>query len=348
MDSKSGTGTGTGTGLRLLQLTLRAVLLASAAIILGIYSYFLAALTNHALPISNTIRAVEGIAGSAVLYAVIAIVLLSGYCCCCCCRASTDRNRSRLPPVSLLALVLNAAFAAAFIYVAVANKGGAGTCGGEVDTPFGKGKGGDTVKASSGGFTALPTFRTACQLQTACLAVSIIAIFFFLFSLLAELAFIRHRRQEKRSGPGPVNDYNTSGGGGGGGGVGFFARLFGHRAGHDSIEGDENMLPKHTTPGELGGTGNPMTQNTAYDSLDLGRRPSEPPYNPDYLPLANDGNPQETGHGYGYDYGYGYSSPLNAAPAVVGGHDGHSSSSPYQRQEPPQGYRYDDGIYDRV
>jgi hypothetical protein len=152
---------GAGFGLKTLQWLIRTIQLLSAALILGVYSYFLAALANHKLPIATSIRAVEGIAGVAVLYTLSALLLL-------CCVAG-------LTLTAFLAVVLDVAFIGAFIYVAVANKGGAGSCDGYLDTPFGKGKAADQAEGS-GGFTALPSFRVACRLQSACLAVSIIAM----------------------------------------------------------------------------------------------------------------------------------------------------------------------------
>lgn len=154
-------GAGAGFSLKFLQWFIRGVQFGCAALILAIYSYFLATLANHNLPISTTIRAVEGISGVAVLYTLAGLLLL-------CCVAG-------LTLTSFLAVVLDVAFIGSFIYVAVANKGGAGSCDGYLDTPFGEGKAGDTVEGS-GGFTALPSYRVACRLQTACLAVSIIAM----------------------------------------------------------------------------------------------------------------------------------------------------------------------------
>lgn len=76
---------------------------------------------------------------------------------------------------AFLAVVLDIAFIGAYIYVAVANKNGAGSCTGVLDTPFGKGQSSSTVEANSG-FTKLPSFHTACRLQSASLAVAIIAM----------------------------------------------------------------------------------------------------------------------------------------------------------------------------
>lgn len=152
-------GARTGPALKFLQWFLRLVQFLSAALIFGVYSYFLATLANHSIHIPNSVRAVEGIAGAAVLYTIIGLVLL-------CCLAGKA-------VAAFVAMVIDFAFIPAFIYVAVANKNGSGSCTGYIDTPFGKGKDKD-VADGSGGFTALPSFHVACRLQTACLSVAII------------------------------------------------------------------------------------------------------------------------------------------------------------------------------
>ena len=154
-------GAKSGFALKFLQWFIRGVQFCCSALILGVYSYFLAALHNHNLRTTTDIRAVEGISGVAVLYTIAALLLL-------CCLAGYAFT-------SFVAIVLDVAFIGAFIYVAVANKHGASSCQGYVDTPFGRGQS-DNVVNSDDGFTALPSFRTACRLQTACLAVAIIAM----------------------------------------------------------------------------------------------------------------------------------------------------------------------------
>jgi len=154
-------------GVRLL---LRAIQLLCAAIILSIFSYFLAALSNHALPTPNWVRAVEGIAGIAVGYTGLHIATLILFP-----KAAVPR-----PFTSLVNMVLDGSFAVAFIYVAAANRGGSGTCTGIVSTPFGEGDADTGKKVESGaqgGFTTLPSLRQACQLETACLAVAVIALY---------------------------------------------------------------------------------------------------------------------------------------------------------------------------
>jgi len=158
-------GATAGTALRGLQYFLRAIQFACAALTLAIYSYFLATLHNHSLPIGTSIRAVEGISGAGVAYTILAFLIL-------CCAPGQ-------PFFSFILMILDVCFAAAFIYVAVANKDGASSCNGEVSTAFGKGNADtnvvDNVSASEG-FTALPSLRQACKMESAVLAVSIVAV----------------------------------------------------------------------------------------------------------------------------------------------------------------------------
>lgn len=154
-------GAGTGFGLKFVQWFIRGIQFCCAAIILAIYSYFLATLHNHNLPIATSLRAVEGISGAGTLYTLLALLML-------CCLAGHTL-------AAFLAVLLDVCFIGAFIYVAVANKNGAGSCTGVLDTPFGKGQSASTVQADKG-FTKLPSFHTACRLQTASLAVAIIAM----------------------------------------------------------------------------------------------------------------------------------------------------------------------------
>jgi hypothetical protein len=154
---------GRGLGLKFLQWFIRAVQLASAIIILGIYIYFLVTLHDHNLSVPTSVRAVTGIAGAAVVYTGIALLLL-------CCLAG-------LPFTSFIAIVLDVGFLGAFIYVAVANKNGASQCTGQVNTVFGSGADGEEVEGQSGKFTQLPNLHIACKLETACLAIAIIQVY---------------------------------------------------------------------------------------------------------------------------------------------------------------------------
>jgi hypothetical protein len=303
-------GAKAGFGLKFLQWTIRGIQFLCAALILGVYSYFLAALHNHDISSTNQVRAVEGIAGSAVLYTLIALLLL-------CCVAGFALT-------SFIAMVLDLAFIGAFIYVAVANRSGAGSCQGYLDTPFGRGRAGEVAEGNRDGFTRLPSYHTACRLQTACLAVSIIAIFFFLLSILMEVALARHHRKEKRFGPSPHNNY-TSGVGKrtetAGGSGGFFNRIFHRRGAGGAKSYNEDALPQHASPDQLGDGGRQSyaTETTAVN--------------------------HDAGYPAGYhkpDAGHGYAGTTNANTG------NYQTSGTVPLQPPNSNYRYNDGIYDRA
>ncbi|KAL2676801.1 hypothetical protein Neosp_010567 [[Neocosmospora] mangrovei] len=302
-------GARSGVTLKFLQWFIRGVQFGCAALILAIYSYFLAALHNHKLSISDTVRAVEGISGIAVLYTLAGLLLL-------CCLAGRTLS-------SFIAIILDVAFIGAFIYVAVANKNGASSCDGYLDTPFGKGKASNTAKGSDG-FTALPSYRVACRLQSACLAVSIIAIFFFVFSILMEVALARHHNKEKRFGPSPANNYTS----GYGKRPGFFARLFRRKT---AAVDQDNELPEHTHPDQLDDNarqshGTERTAVNSYPDNTYNKYDSNGYSYPD----ANHGRQDGYGQIHYPEPEYGVTQP-----------------TPHNNQNNAN-YRYDDGVYDRA
>ena len=160
-------GARTGWALRGLQFFVRAVEFCCAAIVLGIFSYFLVTLHNHSLLISNWVKAVEGISGVAVIYTALAFFLL------CCIPGNMV--------LSFILMCVDLCFAGAFIYVAVANRAGSGSCNGIVNTPYGIGNASTNVvvnnDGNNSGFTALPSLHQACKLQTASLAVAIVSMY---------------------------------------------------------------------------------------------------------------------------------------------------------------------------
>ncbi|KAH7136863.1 hypothetical protein B0J13DRAFT_528368 [Dactylonectria estremocensis] len=249
-------------GLICLQWLLRGVQLGSSALILAVYSYFLATLAAHKFHISTSIRVVEGISGSGTLYGLLGVLLV-------CCLGN-------IPLVSLIAIILDVGFFACFIYVAAANKHGAGSCRGEVDTPYGKGLAGDKVKGRRGSL-ALPRYRVACQLQTACLAAAIIAIIIFFVSIVVSIALARdHYKTNRRENHG--YGYN---------GRGFLDRSSQQEP--SAVVQDD--LPMHPHPDEMSNNQHehiyegPETQDDGiYESHNLlpghGARPyvSSPPY----------------------------------------------------------------------
>lgn len=176
-------GRKTGITLKVVQYFLRGIEFCCSAIVLGIYGYYLATLSNHSMPISNHIRAVEGISGAGVGYTLIYLLLLH-FC-------------NTLGFFVLIASILDIAFLGAFVYAAWVARNGARSCSGNVVTPFGTGDANSTPQGAKGA-TPLPSLGTACRLETATFAVSIVALFFFLFSSGIEILVWRNRRQEKR------------------------------------------------------------------------------------------------------------------------------------------------------
>ncbi|KAK4250267.1 hypothetical protein C7999DRAFT_38779 [Corynascus novoguineensis] len=228
-------GAAGGIALRGLLFFLRVLQFCCAAIVLALFSYFLATLSNHNMPIRTWVRAVEGISGAGVLYTILALLML-------CCAAGRS-----FP--SLITMVFDVAFIGAFIYIATANRGGASTCNGVVDTVYGKGNA-DTnvVDNGSGGFTALPSLRTACKMETASLAVSIVAVFLFVLTPFVSLALVRHRRKEARFGPSPANNYTE--GYGGRKRFNWFGLGRKRTTATDDYQ-NPNVLPQHSTPDDL-------------------------------------------------------------------------------------------------
>jgi ABC-type anion transport system duplicated permease subunit len=153
-----------GLALKGLQWFLRAIEFCCAALILGVFSYYLAALHSHGLNIDNYTKSIEGISGAAVLYTLIGLLLLCFV--------------AGLPFFSLCAILMDLAFVGAFIYVAYETRSGARSCSGTITTVFGTGDANsdNTVPDPNGGSISLPSFKQACQLETACFSVSIVAM----------------------------------------------------------------------------------------------------------------------------------------------------------------------------
>ncbi|KAI1754630.1 hypothetical protein F4782DRAFT_38738 [Xylaria castorea] len=219
-------GAKSGLALKAVQWFIRGIQFLSCAVVLALFSYFLAIASRNNFNIPTWSKAVEGISGAGVLYTIAGLLLL-------CCVAGH-------PFASGIAIILDIAFVGAFIYVAQANRGGASSCTGTVNTIFGSRPALDDLGSG------LPSFHQLCQIHKAVLAVSIIAIAFFLLSAFVEVVLVRHRRKEQRFGPSPANNY-TSGYAGRGG---FFGR-FRRRKGSEEQVMNPNALPEHAHPDQV-------------------------------------------------------------------------------------------------
>ncbi|KAM7209147.1 hypothetical protein V8F20_000485 [Naviculisporaceae sp. PSN 640] len=326
-----------GTALRLIQFFTRAIEFCCAALILALFSYFLATLASHSLSIGNWIRAVTGIAGAAVVYTL--ITLLTLFCV------------AGHPILSSIFLFLDVLFTGAFIYLAAANRDGASSCDGTVNTPLGRGSSNtNIVDNQQGGVIELaPSLRQACKMQSACLAVAIVGLLFFIASAILEALLMRHRRKARRFGPSPINGY-TSGYGkttshhhkGG-----LWSRIFGRksrRQGTDLTD-NSNALPEHTHPADL----HDNNRASYYTGTTTGTTAPEDTLPPTHnTPAGQPMSGVNTGYGsYGYkpegthEPAYTHHSEYAGAPntGVT------SPSSPVRY--PPGNYRYDDGVYER-
>ena len=169
------------TGLRLLEF-------ASSAIILGIYSYFLAVLAQHNTHIPTWEKAVEGMSGAAVLYTIFGVLFtlfLGGF-----------------TFFALIAIILDLCFAGCFAAIAYYTRHGANACKGVVNTPLGFGLSSeDAPGAGDWGYV--------CSLNTACFAMAVLNIFLFLVTAIVQALLARHHKKEKAYGPSPKNNYTN-------------------------------------------------------------------------------------------------------------------------------------------
>ncbi|CAI7634415.1 unnamed protein product [Penicillium glandicola] len=176
-----------GIALRFLNLGLRVLQFLGGALILGIFSYFLAALARNDQTIATWIKAVEGLAGATTAYGLLAGILT-------CCLGGVAF-------FAFLGIALDVCFVGAMIAIAIMTRKGANKCTGTVSTPMGSGSADDDT------VTSTLTYGMACKLEKVVFAVAIIGIFLFLFSIFFQVLLARDHQREKRFGPSPTNNY---------------------------------------------------------------------------------------------------------------------------------------------
>jgi len=191
--------------LKIVQTFLYALEFCCAAIILGIYSYFLSILADRNISIPTWEKAVEGISGAAVLYLIFAVLLT------CFLGGKTI--------FAFIAIVLDVLFFGGFLAIAVLARDGADSCKGDVQTPLGNGQSNSKTGFGANGFgnknddssnvTYAVSLGTACRLNTACFAVAILGAFLFLVSAITQIFLKRTHAKDKRYGPGPSNNYTS-------------------------------------------------------------------------------------------------------------------------------------------
>jgi hypothetical protein len=188
-----------GVALKSFQTILYALEFLCAAVILGIYSYFLSVLADRNAMIYTWVKAVEGVSGAAVLYTIFAVLLT------CCLGGKTL--------FALIAIILDILFCAAFIALAVLTRDGAHSCKNRVVTPLGTGQATSKQGFGSSGqgdqVTYAVSLGSACKLNTACFAVALLGAFLFILSALVQVALRQHHKKEKKYGPSPANGYTA-------------------------------------------------------------------------------------------------------------------------------------------
>ncbi|KAI4237630.1 MAG: hypothetical protein LQ352_007930 [Teloschistes flavicans] len=170
-----------GIALRGVTTFLRSIEFLGSALVLGITSYWLGVLTHRNAALPTWMKAVEGMAGGAVIYTGFAVILtcfLGGF-----------------TFFAFLAVLLDILFVGAFVAIAILTRGGVRSCGG-----------------SSPPSVLGPGNRTSCRLETAVFAVALAMALCFLISAALQVLLSRQHKREKRYGPGPSNNY-TSGSG---------------------------------------------------------------------------------------------------------------------------------------
>lgn len=155
--------------LRIVNEAIRFLQFGASAIILGVFSYFLAVLTDHDKPIARWVKAVEGISGAATFYTICGCVLTL-------CIGGVSFFAG-------IAFILDICFIGGMIAIAIMTREGTQSCVGNVKTPLGNGPYDQkAIGYGNGGFgigtgkhaTYFPALGFACRLEKTAFAVSII------------------------------------------------------------------------------------------------------------------------------------------------------------------------------
>lgn len=141
--------------LRICGLAIRALQFLDGAVILGIFSYYLATLSKNDQTIPTWMKAVEGLSGAATLYGLLGLLFV-------CCLGGVSF-------FAFLGVVLDVCFTGAMIAIAVLTRRGTQSCHGTITTPVGSGPSG--AKSA----TAL-TYGMACKLEKVAFAVAVIGM----------------------------------------------------------------------------------------------------------------------------------------------------------------------------
>lgn len=175
----------TGALLRTITSFIRLLQLCCALAILGIFAYFIALLHRNGLGVPRVTQAVEGIAGAAAIWSLIALLLTL-------CIGGAAAWAT-------VAILLDVLCIGAFIAVAVLTRGSVTRC-----NPLGNAD-------ATGPVTEIPngnaiSLSKACRLEKACFALAIALIGLFLLSAIFQILTTRNHKKDK------ANRHNSSNG----------------------------------------------------------------------------------------------------------------------------------------
>lgn len=111
-----------------------------------------------------------------------------------------------------IAIVIDIALVGAFIAIAILTRRATNHCGNDLNTYLNTPLGLSASSSFNGDITYAVSGKTACRLNKAAFACSIIGAFLFLIAAIFQVLLIRSGKKEKRYGPSPANNY-TSGSG---------------------------------------------------------------------------------------------------------------------------------------
>ncbi|KAJ5388792.1 hypothetical protein N7509_011333 [Penicillium cosmopolitanum] len=217
-----------GVILRFCSLAIRVLQFLASAVILGIFSYYLAILSRHDQHIATWLKAVEGLAGASALYGLLGILFV-------CCLGGKSF-------FAFLGVLFDVLFTGAMVAIAVLTRNGIDQCSGTVNTPIGEGNASDDSKADL-------SFGMACKLEKVTFALPIPD----LHPLPGPACPSPQAREALRSSP--ANGYTS----------GSRRRWWRRNRSPDAV-GADNALPGHPTPGEVEMGAEPKNENNWFGS----------------------------------------------------------------------------------
>lgn len=151
-----------GALLRIIATLLRGIEALASLVIVGVYGFYMSIFSTNKVAgqIPVYMKALIAMAGISFVYTALGLILTL-------CLAGVTL-------FGTVALFLDVCFIGVFVAIAYYSRKGTQSCSGIVDTPFGKGPAKSDITIGNGSFQ--PDYSRVCGLQSAALAVAIIAM----------------------------------------------------------------------------------------------------------------------------------------------------------------------------